>query len=176
MKRIIFSLALIMCVSFVFAQKVKIVKDEVDKFENTRTVVTDWIKISAENNMWIYTRMSGNSEHNYISIRAMVRDACAVHEGNELLFLDTNGEKHIMKSVQHVVATIGGGAVGLIGSKGWGFICKYKGDTSFLGTCDITDFRIETTEFNLDHELSAKQQKTLKALYTSFMDYLSKHP
>ena len=174
MKRILLFMALILCATTSFAQKVKIATDKIDKFENTRVVETEWKRISGKGDKWAYARVTGNEKFSFLNLKVMLPAIYTIDKGMEVILLDSDGNKHILNSTSTTVATIGGGSVGIMGSNGYGVSVLYSGDISFLADHTVTDIRIQFKEVHWDLALNEKEQKTLSALYTTFRNYLSK--
>ena len=173
MKRLIL-MALILCATTSFAQKVKIATDKIDKFENIRVVETEWKRISGKGDKWAYARVTGNEKFSFLNIKVMLPAIYTIDKGMEVILLDSDGNKHILNSTSTTVATIGGGSVGVMGSNAYGVSVIYAGDLSFLADHTVTDIRIQFKEVHWDLTFNEKEQKTLSALYTTFRNYLSK--
>lgn len=173
MKRLIL-MALILCATTSFAQKVKIATDKIDKFENIRVVETEWKRISGKGDKWAYARVTGNEKFSFLNLKVMLPAIYTIDKGMEVILLDTNGNKYTLNSTATCVATIGGGSVGVMGSNAYGVSVIYAGDLSFLADQTVTDIRIQFKEVHWDITFNEKEQKTLSALYTTFRNYLSK--
>lgn len=173
MKRLIF-MALILCATTSFAQKVKIANDKIDKFENTRAVDTEWKKISGKGDKWAYARVTGNEKFCFLQLKVMLPAIYTIDKGMEALFLDSEGGKHTLNASSTYVATIGGGSINIMGSRGFGVSALYEGDLSFLADHTITDIRVQFKEVHWDIALNEKEQKILSAIYTTFRNYISK--
>lgn len=155
-------------------KKVKLRLDKVDKFENTRTIATDWIKVHSSMKFpsSIYFSIIHADDVSVLVVKILTGEVDVVPKGAEAKFIMANGEQHTLHCVSETWSARGDGAIGLAGSNALGLNIVYKGDLSFLANGDVTDVRFEGREYNYDAELKEKAQKLIKSMYETYSNAL----
>ena len=155
-------------------KKVKLRKDEIDKFENKRTFATDWIKVYSSMGIptTVYFSIVHYGQTSVLAVKMITGEVDLIRKDSQAKFIMFNGEIKTLSCTSDTWSEHGDGAIGLSGSKALGLSILYFGDLSFLADGDITDIRFEGKEINYDITLKDKARKLIKSMYETYKEAL----
>lgn len=166
MKKIIIGLLAIITLPL-FANAMKIEKDEIDEFTGNRTVITSWEHLGKNRCIHIRFRLQNNVQ--WLDFKLAYDDASGIDEGDELLVKSIDGNIGTFISGRHSLAGRGDGAVGMNGSGVWGVFATYKGDLSYFSNNIIRLIRVNyLNQTYSDFEVNEKDAKKIPELYQLF--------
>lgn len=181
MKKIFCFLLIFIIMPSLYSQKVNV---RVDEFTDKKVIETSWetLSINIASGEWYY-RFYSQGDLNVFEIRFMTSnmDVRMIEAGTPINIKFNDDSKANLYSVATQVSSIGGGAIGMRGSKSLGIWLRYSNLESDLDLFEnklITLIRINYKNnqgnFYDDLKISEKNAKKLQASYKLLKDELNK--
>lgn len=162
---------------FAHAQSIEI--NEVDKFTNTQTLETSYVKLGGTGYGVIRICLRAVDGSEFVRFKWQTSfgrhyHSCSIDKGPNIVFLDEQGRKYTFSVVEYTHPTAGGGALGLWGAANYGLDIFSTGDWRELKGKVLTDCRIFTTEGYVDIKLNKSFSKKITKLCEIFEESLIK--
>jgi hypothetical protein len=147
----------------------KLITNQKDDFTGKIIKRTSWENIGTKGSLSGYTfyiQFSKVNSTNFLKFRTMYsgNNPLSVQEGDELMLKLKDSSIITLKSNEFRMATYGGGATGLAGSRALGFSIDYLVSDSGLlrlATADIVKIRWYTSDGYIEHEIKEKNSKKI---------------
>ena len=147
----------------------KLITNSKDEFTGKQIKRTSWEGIGTKGTLSGYTfyvQFSKVNATNFLKFRTMYtgNNPLSVQEGDELMLKLKDSSIITLKSNEFRMATYGGGATGLAGSRALGFSVDYLVNDSALkelSTADIVKIRWYTSDGYIEHEIKEKNSKKI---------------
>lgn len=163
-------LVLLLTTSFHYTFGQKIVKNEIDEFTGKAIIETSWETLNRKTKLYSYVRFRKIDNSTFLFFRMGTGSGNKAYsvENGEVLFLKfTDDEILKLTNHQYQITSVGGGAIGLIGSKGLGLELSCKIDEEILLKLKdktIAKVRVYTSEGYAEAEVNKKHAENFKDL------------
>lgn len=168
MRNVILVLLLTTSFNYTFGQK--IVKNEVDEFTGKSVIETSWETLNRKTKLYSYVRFREIDNTIFLFFRMGTgsgNKAYSVEKGEVLFLKFTDDEVLKLTNHQYQITSVGGGAIGLIGSNGLGLELSCLIDQEILSKLKektIAKVRVYTSEGYAEAEVNKKHAENFKDL------------
>lgn len=163
-----YSFLLICCIS-VSAFGQTLVENKIDEFTNSSIKRTSWERFLRPKNGSAFFRFSKINENTFLDFKYMDGRVFSIDENAQMMIKLEDGTIFTIYNLKYVITTLGGGAIGLIGSEAPGINTSYISDLdpdfNILSEKKISKVRFYTSRGYLENEVRPRDaEKIIKAI------------